>query len=95
MLRHILYRSLLTGLLILGFTLPSYAEQNGPPVSRGIVLTIMALDPKTHTATLRADDGGKEFQTSNSGFWKIGSKMLCDLIDQGSQGPQLRNCQRR
>ena len=73
-------RSFLTSLLILGLTCPGYAEQNNPPVSHGIVLTIVARDPKTHTATLRADEGGKEFQIPNSAFWKIDSKMLCDVV---------------
>ena len=94
MLRHILHRSFLTSLLVLGLTYPGGAEESSRPVSHGIVLTIVARDPKTHTATLRADEGGKEFQIPNSAFWKIDSKMLCDVVTEGSRGPQLQNCQR-
>lgn len=94
MRRYILHRSLLTSLLTLGLTFPGYAEESSRPVSHGTVLTIVARDPKTHTATLRVDDGGKEFQIANSAFWKIGAKMLCDVVEEGPRGPQLQNCQR-
>jgi hypothetical protein len=94
MRRHILHRSLLASLLVLSFTLLVYARESGPPTSQGIVLTVVALDPKTHTATLSADDGGKEFQMTNSAAWKKGSKVLCDLLEEVYPGPQLQNCRR-
>ena len=54
MLRHILQRGLFASLLVLSLTPLVYAgESAGPAVSRGIVLTIVALDPKTDTATLQ------------------------------------------
>src|SRR4029450_3548229 len=93
MRRHILYRSFLTGLLVLSLTLPGYAEKTEQRSSQGIVLTVVALDPKTHIATLRADNGGKEFQVTNSASWKTGSKVLCDLVEEVSPGPQLQHCQ--
>jgi hypothetical protein len=93
MRRHILYRSFLTGLLVLSLTLPGYAEKTEQRSSQGIVLTVVALDPKTHIAILRADNGGKEFQVTNSASWKTGSKVLCDLVEEVSPGPQLQHCQ--
>jgi hypothetical protein len=69
-------------------------DSNAPdvPVSQGIVLTIVALDPKTDTATLRADDGGQEFQMTVYASWKVGGKVECDLIDEVPH-PQLQHCQ--
>ena len=81
MRQRILYRSLLTGLLVLSLTPRGYARRKTKQGSQGIVLTVVALDPKTHTATFRADDGGKEFQVTNSTSWKTGAKVLCDLVE--------------
>jgi hypothetical protein len=94
MRRSIFHRSLLAGLLILSFTCPGDAEESSRPVSHGIVLTIVARDPKTHTATVRADEGGQAFQIPNSAFWTIGAKLLCDVVQEGARGPQLQHCQR-
>jgi len=93
MIRQIIHRSLLAGMLVMSLTPLAYADRSGhPPVSRGIVLSIMAINPQTDTATLRADDGGQEFQTTAYASWKVGEKVECDLVDI-SPGPQLQNCQ--
>ena len=93
MRRYIFYRSFLTGLLVLSLTLPGYAEKTEQRSSQRIVLTVVTLDPKTHTATLRADDGGQGFQVTSAASWKTGSKVLCDLVEEVSPGPQLQHCQ--
>ena len=93
MLRHILQRGLFASLLVLSLTPLVYAgESAGPAVSRGIVLTIVAIDPKTDTATLQTQHGGKEFQMTAYASWKVGNKVECDLVDV-SPGTQLQNCQ--
>ena len=93
MIRHLFHRGLLAGLLVLSLTpLVHAGDGGGPPVSRGIVLTITALDPKTHMATLRADDGGQEFQMPASASWKVGEQEECNLVEI-DPGPQLQNCQ--
>jgi len=92
MMRHIFHRGLLAGLLVLSpAPLVHAGDGHHSPVSRGIVLTIMALDPKTHMATLRADDGGQEFQMPASTSWKVGGQEECDLVEI-YPGPQLQNC---
>jgi len=95
MLRQILQRGLIVGLLFLSLTPLVYAGENssGEPVSRGIVLTIVAIDPKTDTATLQTQHGGKEFQMTAYASWKVGHKVECDLVEEVYPGPQLQNCQ--
>jgi hypothetical protein len=93
MIRQIIQRGLITGLLVLSLTPLVYASGDAlTPVSRGIVLTIVAIDPKTDTATLQTQHGGKEFQMTAYASWKVGNKVECDLVDI-SPGPQLQNCQ--
>jgi hypothetical protein len=92
MIRQILQRGLIAGMLVMSLTPLAYASEGGQPsVSQGIVLTIAAIDPH-HTATLRADDGGQEFQMTAYASWKVGHKVECDLIPM-DRGPQLQNCQ--
>ena len=104
MVRHTIQRGLLAGMLLMSLTLLGQAhargrmdgEESETPVSRGAVLTIVALNPKNHMATLRADDGGQEFQLPAYASWKVGAKVECDLVDiniGGQPGPQLQNCQ--
>jgi len=93
MRRPLLLGSLLTSLLVLSLPLLGYADKIEQPSSQGIVLTVVALDPKTHTATVRADGDGNGFQTMNSPSWKTGAKVLCDLVETKSRGRQLQNCQ--
>ena len=59
MLRQILQRGLIVGLLFLSLTPLVYAGENssGEPVSRGIVLTIVAIDPKTNKVVDAIDSG--------------------------------------
>jgi hypothetical protein len=93
MLRHILQRGLFASLLVLSLTPLVYAgESAGPAVSRGIVLTIVALDPKTDTAALQTQHGHRAFQTIAWPSWKLGHKVECDLVDEIYPGPQLQNC---
>jgi hypothetical protein len=93
MRRSILHHGLLIGLLVLSLIRGVYAgPTDHPPVSYGIVLTIVALDPKRHTATLQADDGGQVFQLTAATSWKIGHKVECDLVDI-QPGPRLQHCQ--
>jgi hypothetical protein len=93
MIRQIIQRGLLAGMLVLSLTPLASAGPGGQPsVSRGIVLTIVAIDPKTDTATLQTQHGGKEFQMTAYASWKVGNKVECDLVDV-SPGPQLQNCQ--
>jgi hypothetical protein len=89
MIRQIIRRGLIAGMLVMSLTPLVYAMT---PVSRGIVLTIAAIDPKTDTATLRAQDGGQEFKMTAYASWKVGNKVECDLVDV-YPGPQLQNCQ--
>ena len=89
MVRQILQRGLIAGMLVLSLTPLAYASRG---VSQGIVLTIVAIDPKTDTATLRDNDGGQAFQMTAYASWKVGNKVECDLVDV-SPGPQLQNCQ--
>jgi len=92
MIRQIIQRGLIAGMLVMSLTPLVYAGEGGqPPVSQGIVLTIVAIDPH-HTTTLRAQDGGQEFQMTAYTSWKVGKKVECDLVDV-SPGPQLQNCQ--
>lgn len=94
MIRQILHRGLLAGLLVLSLTHLAHAgESGGSPVSRGIGLTIVAIDPKTDTATLQTQHGGKAFQMTASSSWKVGNKVECDLVDEVYPGPQLQHCQ--
>lgn len=84
---------LIAGMLVLSLTPLVYASGDAlTPVSRGIVLTIVAIDPKTDTATLQTQHGGKEFQMTAYASWKEGHKVECDLIPM-DRGPQLQNCQ--
>jgi hypothetical protein len=93
MIRQILHRGLLAGMLVLSLTPLAHAGPGGqPPVSRGVVLTIVAIDPKTDTATLQTQHEGKEFQMTTSASWKVGEKVECDLVDL-YPGPRLQNCQ--
>lgn len=93
MIRQIIQRGLIAGMLVMSLTPLAYAGEGGqPPVSRGIVLTVTAIDAKTDTATLQAQDGGQEFQMTAYASWKVGKKVECDLVDV-SPGPQLQNCQ--
>ena len=100
MIRQCMQRGLIAGILLMSLVPLANARAHGRtdsnasdvPVSQGIVLTIVALDPKTDTATLRADDGGQEFQMTAYASWKTGAKVECDLIDEGPN-PQLQNCQ--
>ena len=72
MRQHLLYRSLLTGLLVLSLTPRGYAEKNEKQGSQGIVLTVVALDPKTHTATMRADRGWHSVSGDEFGLLEVG-----------------------
>ena len=89
MIRQIIQRGLIAGMLVMSLTPLVYAKT---PVSHGIVLTIAAIDPKTDTATLRAQDAGQEFQMTAYASWKVGNKVECDLVNV-YPGPQLQNCQ--
>ena len=80
MIRHLFQRGLLAGLLVLSLTPLVHAGDSHPPVSRGTVLTITALDPNTHMATLQADDGGQEFQMPASAFLEGGGEGGSDLV---------------
>jgi hypothetical protein len=93
MRRSLLLGSLLSSLLVLSLTLLGYADKTQQPSTQRIVLTVVALDPKTHTATMRADEDGTAFQTMNSASWKSGAKVLCDLVESATRGRQLQNCQ--
>ena len=62
MLRRIIQDSLITGILVVGLVpLVHAGDQEKVRVSRGIVLTIAAIDPKTDTATLKTQYGEEEF----------------------------------
>ena len=92
MLRRIIQDGLITGLLVVGLvSLVHAGDQEKDPVSRGIVLTIAAIDPKTATATLKTPDGGEAFQTTAYASWKVGDKVECDLV-RADRVQELHDC---
>jgi len=92
MLRRIIQDGLITGLLVVGLvSLVHAGDQEKVAVSRGIVLTIVAIDPKTDTASLKTQRGEEEFQTTAYASWKVGDKVECDLVET-VRGPKLHDC---
>ena|SRR5262244_3371346 len=94
MLRRIIQDGLITGLLVVGLvSLVHAGTQEKVAVSRGIVLTIAAIDPKTATASLKTQqgEGEREYQTTAYASWKVGDKVECDLVA-ANRGPELHDC---
>lgn len=92
MVRKFAQITLLTGTLLVGLVPLALAGPGGqPPVSTGVVAQVISVDPKTHTATLKTEDG-KVFHKSTYTVGKVGSKVECDRIDEGPR-PRFQNCQ--
>ena len=92
MLRRIIQDGLIAGLLVVGLvSLVHAGNQEKAAVSRGIVLTIAAIDPKTATASLKTQQGEREYQTTAYASWKVGDKVECDLVA-ANRGPELHDC---
>jgi hypothetical protein len=92
MRRRLIQGSLITGLLVVGLVpLVHAGDQEKVPGSRGIVLTIAAIDPKTDTATLKTQDGAEEFQMTAYASWKVGNQVECDLVGADRVQP-LHDC---
>jgi hypothetical protein len=90
MLRQIIHGGLIAGLLVMGMTPPGHADKRDPE-AEGRVFTIVAIDTKTDTATLRTEDG-QTVQTIASASWKAGNKVECDVINR-AEGLELQKCQ--
>jgi hypothetical protein len=67
-------------------------SEGGVEATSFALRALLAIDPKTDTATLRDNDGGQAFQMTAYASWKVGNKVECDLVDV-SPGPQLQHCQ--
>jgi hypothetical protein len=92
MRRRLIQDSFLTGILVVGLVpLVHAGDQEKVSVSRGIVLTIAAIDPKTATATLQTPYGEETFQTTAYASWKVGDKVECDLVGT-ERGQALHDC---
>jgi hypothetical protein len=67
----------------------SFASKNDPhPASRGVVVTITAIDLDKAMATLQTEDGAL-YQLPAEASWKVGHAMECDLME-SSLRPEVR-----
>ena len=91
MMRHVVQIALLTGILVVGIVPTTLAQKgNRIPVSTGVVATVTAVDSQTGMATLTTEVG-EVFVLPKETLWKVGSKVECDRIDNGSSS-RLQDC---
>ena len=65
------------------------AQSSDSPGSRGVVVTITAIDGSTKMATLQTETG-EVFALPKEAQWHVGHKAICDRID--AAPPWLTNC---
>jgi hypothetical protein len=91
MMRHVVQIALLTGILVVGIVPMTLAQKGDQiPVSTGVVATVTAIDSHTGMATLTTE-AGEVFALPKETLWKVGSKVACDRIDNGSSS-RLQDC---
>ena len=66
-----------------------FAQPSDGPGSRGVVVTITAIDVRTQMATLQTETG-EVFTLPKESQWHVGHKAICDRID--AARPQLQHC---
>jgi hypothetical protein len=66
-----------------------FAQPSDDPASRGVVVTITAIDGRTEIATLQTETG-EVFAMPKEAQWHVGHKAICDRID--AARPWLMNC---
>jgi hypothetical protein len=83
MLRRYVSTAFLTGSLLFGslFLAPSPSTLLAKAV--GEFVTITAIDGRTGMATLKTD-GGEVFAVPKDSFWKVGLRMLCERVSDGT-----------
>jgi hypothetical protein len=85
MRRQFIATAWMVGALVCGRVTGSLADTPDPhPGSRGVVVTVTAIDPHTEMATLKTQDGA-QYQRVAAASWQVGAQMLCDLRE-----PSLR-----
>jgi hypothetical protein len=79
----------LAGLLVCAGATSSFASKDDPhAASRGVVVTVIAMDPSSTMATLQTQDGAL-YQLPTETSWKVGDQIECDLME-ASLRPEVR-----
>ena len=81
----------LPGLLLVGCMLLTPAHTTGrSPVTTRVIATIMAIDPTTGLTALQTEQG-EQFALPTAAGWKVGERVSCERIGDGSR-TRLRQC---
>jgi len=83
MRQRLIQYSLIIALLAIGLLSLVHATENDKANSatKGCVLTVVAINAKAHTVTLKRDDGDT-FQTASSKPMKVGRTVYCEVISE-------------
>jgi hypothetical protein len=77
-------------LVLLGLaSMVVFAQPSDGPMSRGMVVTITAIDGSTEMVTLQTETG-EVFALPKEAQWHVGHKAICDRRD--AARPRLQNC---
>jgi hypothetical protein len=91
MRRQFIATASIVGTLVFGLATVSLATKNSPEsASTGVVVTVSAIDPHDHMATLKTQDGAT-YQLPLGASWKVGDQIECDLMEPTLK-PRLQNC---
>jgi hypothetical protein len=84
MLRRYVSTALLTGSLLFGFLL--LAPSSGTLLAKavGVFATVTAIDARKGVATLQTVEGGEVFTVLSDRIWKVGMRLQCDRVSDGT-----------
>jgi hypothetical protein len=83
MLRRYASTAFLTGSLLFGSLVLAPSPSTLLAKAVGAFATVVAIDGRTGLATLQTD-GGEMFTLMKDSPWKVGMKLLCDRVSDGT-----------
>jgi len=83
MLRRYVSTAFLSGSLLFGFLVLAPSPSTLLAKAVGAFVTVIAIDGRTSMATLQTD-GGEMFAVPKDSSWKVGMKLLCDRVSDGT-----------
>jgi hypothetical protein len=83
MLRRYVSTALLSGSLLFGSLVLAPSPSTLLAKAVGAYATVVAIDSRKGIATLQTD-GGEMFSVMNESPWKVGMKLLCDRVSDGT-----------
>ena len=83
MLRRYVSTAFLSGSLLFGSLLLAPSPSTLLAKAVGAFATVVAIDGRTGMATLQTD-GGEMFVVAKDSPWKVGMKLLCDRVSDGT-----------